>query len=408
MNIKLKVTAVNRLISEKVSLGQVYSKINPIAKSAGIRLAECTVGAGYYQWELPGNDWMPFSKLSDDAKADAASVFYDRKAVLLTALKGSELAESACSVPSDSEYIYFRQTAEGWDISLVAWAFRYPDKPNGRELETWRTKVVAEDVNIGFEWNKVRFKNFDFTLNRYPRQTGTNGWFHVGGKVPVKRQFALSLPDGRSFHLTVTEGQNDYVYDLTEYFAVDIKVNKDGNPLSAQSCAIGFGTFQEYLTTDDNGEIHLRIPLLPTPKGEVSEKQPECVVTCSHEVKAQTPVTNEQHLAYDFNFETPPLKPEPPAPEPPMPENNPEPPAPPVEKEEIVSIKILDYEGFPVVDMPVVLGTKQKGDVEVVTDENGMCSIPRSWIGSDKKIKVRFTVTPEYQKTHDIHYKKKK
>lgn len=420
MNIKLNVSAINRLLSENISLGQVYTKISPIAKSSGVRLAEYTTGAGYHQWSLPGNEWKPFSKLDDDTKAVAANEYLERKTTLLNALKGSELAEMVCSVPSDNEFVYFRQTESGLEIALVAWSFRFPDKPNGCELETWKKKIAAEDVNISFVWNKSKFQNFDFFLDNYARKTGSDGWFRVGGKIPIHKKFKLTLPNERSFGLTVTEGQNEYVYDLTEYFIADIRVEKDNQPISNTNCIVGFGQVQEILTTDDNGEAHIRIPLVPNTQGLIADKQPECAVCCNYQSKVLIPATGEQHLVFEFHFETPtppepeppapePPVPEPPAPEPPAPEPDPTvPPAPPSEKETLVSIRILDYEGFPVVELPVVLSTQIKSNIEVVTDKNGICQIPRSVIDPKGKVRVKFIVTPEYQEKYDIHYKKKK
>ncbi|MDE5635822.1 MAG: hypothetical protein K2I52_05900, partial [Muribaculaceae bacterium] len=74
----------------------------------------------------------------------------------------------------------------------------------------------------------------------------------------------------------------------------------------------------------------------------------------------------------------------------------------------LITIKILDYDVFPVVNMPLKLKTKTKGTFDYVTDEKGMITVPADILSHKEKINVSFTVTPEYQENHDIHYCKNK
>jgi hypothetical protein len=125
---------------------------------------------------------------------------------------------------------------------------------------------------------------------------------------------------------------------------------------------------------------------------------------------------------YIFNLGAPEPKPEPvPEPEPqpePAPEPEPEPqpePAPEPEPEpqpepqpEYVRIRLLDYGGVPMPNLPFTLKLKKKGRVSFTTDEDGSCLIPKEWFTDKEKVRYDIDISSEYQKSHDLHDPKKK
>lgn len=405
MNIKLPLAAVNSIVDKKIPLEQLTRKVQPVAEKAGFLLPTLTAGSGYLQWDLPGTGWLSFNDLPLDLKDAAAIEYQERKAALQTAFQGSQIGEVVLTIP-ETKFAYFRQNGETWDVALVAWGHKYPDRPAGNELDTWIVKQKMQDVSVGFSWDGQRLPNMDFILNNQPRTTSEDGLFHVDEKLLVGRTFPVATKWGKVFTLVVTEGQSEYVYDLTQYFSVMLRVTKNDAPCSEYSCSMNFGDTARTLTMDSTGAASLRLAMVCDSQGQPSPIQPECVVTCNGETKQQAPQMEGDTLSFAFAFNDP--KPNPPGdPEPPGGPEPPEKPEPPVEPK-FFCIKLRDYQGFPLVDMPFTLTTKKKGQVELKTDDQGQCVVPKDWFTDKEKLNVKFTVTSEYQTTHDIHYNKKK
>lgn len=405
MNVKLKVNSVVRLIDDRVSMGQIFKKIEPFARQAKILLCEPQAGAGYLQWSMEGNDWVSFKNLNDADKADAAKVYHDRRQSILSQLQGAKYINEIFSVPDD-EFIYFRKSGSTWDIALVAWAYRYPDYQAGSELDAWRSKVLLQDVRIGFIWDKKYLKNYEFKIENQTRYTSSDGWFELDRSVPVGSKYSIVASSGEAFTLTVEEGQSEYVYDLTRYFIVEVNVCKDNVPVSDSRCELMFDGISQTLTTDATGRAKIRLAMRRNATGNPADAQPECMVICMDKSESQTPKNVDETLIFNFDFET--EKPEeeiPPVITEPEPDPEPD-PEPEPEDPGFVTLTILDYEGYPLVDMPIIVTTKIKGDINLTTDHEGKCVIPKEYLTHKEKAKVRFTVTPEYQRTHDIHYYK--
>ena len=101
---------------------------------------------------------------------------------------------------------------------------------------------------------------------------------------------------------------------------------------------------------------------------------------------------------YIFNLGAPEPKPEPV----PEPEPQPEP------QPEYVRIRLLDYGGVPMPNLPFTLKLKKKGRVSFTTDEDGSCLIPKEWFTDKEKVRYDIEISSEYQKSHDLHDPKKK
>jgi len=76
------------------------------------------------------------------------------------------------------------------------------------------------------------------------------------------------------------------------------------------------------------------------------------------------------------------------------------------QKPEMIVIKFLDYGGYPLTNVDFVLTTKKRGDVQLRTDSNGQCLVPCDWFANREKMRIKYTISPEYQQTHNLHTKK--
>lgn len=483
MNVQLRINEVKPVLDPKLSIEQIGRTLQQFASKSNLIFPIPQVGHGYQQWSLPGMGWTSFANLPEDKKADAATAFIQRKNTMMAQLNGSPIRDAVFTVPSD-DFIYFRQNGTNWEIAVAAWGFRYPDKIMTSEIDVWVRRDKVQDVNIGFSWDGQLLPNYSFRLEGYDprlfeRVTGPDGFLHFDKPAPVGKTYSLETMGGRGFRFTVETGKADYIFDLTEYFFVDVDVRSDGSPVADCPCDISFfgNTLQN--TTDETGHISAKIALLCTSDGTVDPSQPQCIVTCNADTRRQTPVNAGDHLHFIFDFDTPPPPPgakpakveievvkdgapvegkackvsfngheynlttdavgrasveivlecdeegQPIAEQPdclaecddhqeikkPLTDGTPllfkfdlsEEPTP-----KFVQIVLKDYIGEPLVDMPFKLKLKQKGEISLKTDDKGQCMVPMEWFTHNEKMKVKFVVTAEYQKTHDIHENVKK
>ena len=497
MNIKLRLGEVRLLIDKRIPLEQICVQLQPLAKQANLIFAEIQPGSGYLQWSLPGSDWISFSKADNVQKASVARDYKARKNQLQSLLKGSSLVDVVFSVPSE-DFIYFRQGGEGWDIALTAWGCKYPEIPATKDLDTYITKQDLQTVNIGFAWAGEKLPELNFKLCGYLRVTSTDGFMHVDRPLSVGSSYSIETLMGHCFTLQVEQGKEDYVFDLTKFFEVDIEICQDGVPHPNKICELNFNGNVHTLTTDQSGHSQIRIPLVNDPNGQIADFQPPCVITCNGETQQKAPSIEGDVLHFTFSFKTEeekgpdieqkPLDP----PISPLPEKKilvkievfrgespvngqdlkvlfgdktqmvntdekgvasldivlkktedgailePQPSCEvicgeehqtkipkesddclyyrfdlpkvetPPQEPEFVYIELKDYAGDPLVDMPFKLKTKKKGSVSLQTDHDGRCKLPKDWFTPNEKMKIDFTVTSEYQQTHDIHYNGKK
>ena len=405
MNIKLHLGEVVPLLDKHISEKQVHQLLNPLAMQANLLFPEVKSGSGYLQWDLPGKNWISFSDGSDNQKFLVAQEYQKRKSILCSALKGSPFETAIFTIPAE-KFIYFRPQGDSWEIAVTAWGYKYPNQSGSGELDIYITKTVLQDVMVGFQWADKLLPNLTFRLNGLPRTSEEDGWFKMDGQLPIDSHFVLELHSGERFSLTVEKGKSEYIYDLTQYFQVEIAVKQDERPLENCTCEINFNGIHN-VATDFQGHASLRLPMKCDSEGVLLDSQPDCIVTCMEEIQKACPAASNDVLNFVFSFKT--KQEELIVPEPPIIPSKPiddivDPP----KEEKIVHIRLQDYGGFPLPDLDFVLTTKKKGKVSLKTDSEGICIVPKEWFTPKEKMKVNFVISPEYQEKHDLHDKKSK
>lgn len=401
MNIKLQIGEVVRLIDQRFPIQKISQLITPMAQQARLLYPEPETGVDYLQWTLPGNDWKSYSEASADEGAVVAEIFRKRRNALATALESSPLKQSLLSIP-DKKYIYYRENGTDYDIALVAWGYAYPNQAACTDLTTGYAHIEMQEVKIAFQWEETLLPAFIFQLAGYQRVTSADGWFTIDNPLPVGKELTIELSKGRAFTLVVEKGRKEYVFNLTRYFYVDVAVTVDGVPVQQFNCMVTFNG-KTYPLTGETGNASLQIALAGAIDGDILQPQTACEVSYQDETQQQTPQYADQRLRFVFSSETIPPEPEPePEPEPdPEPDPNPEPEPDP--KPELVDLRLLDYGGYPLADMDFRLHTKKKGEVELRTDAEGYCHIPKEWFTNKEKYKITFDISSEYQQSHDLH-----
>lgn len=482
MNVKLKLGDVCLLLDNRISIKQISCKLQPIAKQANLLFADPQVGAGYLQWTLSGTGWIAFPNGTDDQRSVVAQLYKERKSLMQNSLQGSVLKDLVFTVPSD-DFIFFRQDGDKWEIALTAWGYKYPDRPASSELDTWISKHELQKVNIAFLWAGQKQPNFGFKLSGHIRSTSSDGCMHVDGLLPVGKVYTIETLVGRSFELIVEKGKSDYIFDLTQYFQVDVSIYQDQLPLSGYNCEVEFGGEVKHLLTDSSGHTSVKLPFVGDHSGQISASQPLCIATCGDETQQKTPSNNGEIISFIFNLQSTIQQPPPPTINKSLrvkvevysdgkplsgkesevfcygiskvlttndngevffdvPTNETatdvlsgdkpicevlcdgkrqtkaidedttdlvfvfdlSPVHEEIKEIEFVQIQLKDYSGAPLIDMPFYITTKKKGRIQLQTDKEGNCKLPKEWFTPKEKIQVDFIVSEEYQTTHDIHY----
>ncbi len=395
MNVKLPVDQVKLLIDKNVFNSRFCKQIATLGAQADLLFPEPQIGAGYLQWHLSGEGWRTFAACGEDEKSVVAREYRRRRDAMKAVLKNSPIMDSILTIPTN-EYIYFKENDGRTEIALAAWGYRFHNTAGTGELISYTTVETVQSVRIGFMWDKQLLSFLNFSLNNQPRQTFEDGLFYAED-VPVGKTYPIELSSGDVFSLTVEQNRADYIYDITRYFTACVRITRDGSAGNGKKCSIAFNGNVYDLVTDANGEALMRLPFVNDLSGSVADEQPECIAECDSECLKKRPAADEDQLLFEFgSVEDVPAEPKPelavgskPAPAP--------------EEPQFVYIRLKDYDGFPLADIDFVLTTKTKGQVSLKTNYEGECVVLREWFSDKEKINVSFTVTPEYQKTHDIH-----
>lgn len=409
MNVKTQIGEVVRVIDKTKHLDQIYNIVHPIGLEDGLYFAEPQPGPGCVRWSLPGDNWESFGTLPDEKKQSFATIYDARIQNFKNRIAGlDKVAGTLCAVPS-TDFIYVRNRADKYEIALVAWGHKYPNRPLTDELSSSFRYQTLQTVKIGFIWNGNLIPSFHFKLDTYPRSAAADGYFYPDGPLPVGSAYKLHTVSDRQLGTVVIEaGKEEYIFDLTSCVVVSIMVKEASMPLAGESVAVQCGEDTFNLETDANGCCSVQIPFPIDRNGELIQPNTRCEVVCrdSKQVKIAADVPGT--LDYEFSFVPEPV---------PVPEPEPKPESPSVPKPDIapvsppepefVRIQLLDYEGYPLPDMPFVLLTK-KGSINLHTDDKGVCLVTKESFVDKEKIKVKFKVTKEYQRLHDIHSNKRK
>lgn len=401
MNISFKLMELRPLLGNIPPYAQIYQQLSPLAERAGLLTPPREEGAGYLQWSLPGDDWTSLADAEPGQKAEVGAVYNERYAALAETLKTVAVRDALLSVPSERE-ILFRPNGSSWDIAMVAWGYKYPNvPPMGKITGVIAPRKDRQQVNIGFVWDEQMLPNFDFLLDNLKRHTGDDGFFRFDAPVEVGSTYDIVYNGDALWQLSVEKGREDYVHDLTQHIQIVVSVTVDGQPVSGESCFVGFNGKQQTVTTDENGKASVCLSLLGDSQGQPLTEQPPCQVTCRDAVQTQTPSLGNDTLTFEFDFTTkkPYVAPE-------VEEKKEEQTETPLV--EMVHLRLLDYGGYPMPDLEFTLHTKKKGDVVVKTDGDGHYAVPKDWLEPNEKVKLRLSISDAYQKEHDLHDTKKR
>lgn len=407
MFIQFKLLELRPLLGNTIPYAQIYQQLYPVAQRAGLLMPNREEGAGYLQWSLPGEDWTSLSDADEELKATVAGVYNERRTKLADTFKNMKMRDALLAVPSEKQ-ILFRRNGNDWDIAMVAWGYCYPNHPPVGDLKGYAPpQKIRQQVNIGFMWDGELLPHFDFLLDNLQRQTGDDGYFRTDAPLVVGSSYEIVYAGQTLWLLTVEKGKEDYVRDLTCRTDVVVFVTEDGQPVAGEECILGYNGKEMSAFIDEEGRATVSFALLCDAKGQPLAEQPPCQVKCRDAVQTKAPSVHDDTLEFVFNFISVTKKPyvAPAVEEKEKEADGGEVLPPPLE--ELVHLRLLDYGGYPMPDLEFTVHTKKKGDVALKTDADGHYAIPKDWLEPGEKVKVRMSISDDYQKNHDLHDPKK-
>lgn len=212
MNVKIKASGVLCLLGDDYE--RVYAALKKqLAPEEGVLFSGRTPGFEYLQWELPGEGWESLAE-ADPLVAIAVRNRYNSLCdnIRNRFATNKSLVDRILTLPDES-YIYYRNTAGGFEVRLTAWGYKYPERilasDTSGEVDPEKT---SEKIRIIIRAGIKPKANCVFSLNGMPRQTDADGTFEVG-ELPVGYQFDVEV-DGTRRHVIVTEGEGDITIDL--------------------------------------------------------------------------------------------------------------------------------------------------------------------------------------------------
>ncbi len=296
MNVKIKAEGVYCLVSNNYE--QVYAQLkHALGKNEDFLFTERRPGAGYLQWDLPGDGWTSL-KDGDPLTADEARRLLTQRRQAVAQMFGNnqELAQRIMTVPDDG-YVYYKASPSGGMlIKLTAWGYRYPERVGGGTSSgTAKVKDKTEPVTITLLYDGQPVPNRSFSLNGFARKTDEHGQYPAGD-LPVGYQFDIEVADVNvRQHISVMPGQGQIQVDVTEFVSAQVCVLLDNQPAQGKQCRLMYMGRDMQLTTDAAGQATAKLPL--DPKGGM------CTVSVEGEQQQQKlvpPLTT-----FTFKLETP-------------------------------------------------------------------------------------------------------
>lgn len=295
----LKTTEAVRLIDPKWSISAIYNQIKPEAEISQLYFAEYITSLGNHQWNVPGDNWKPLSKVDDDEKVELGALLKMRCAMMSTQV--DERLENIFTVPS-YDFIFVRKNKAGqWEIAVTAWGFKFPSQPRVHISAPPKDIPNLQEVCIAFLWNGKRLPEFQFEFNHNAKATDKEGLFKIDRPLIVGATYPLFIPGKTETTLVVEKGKDVYTFDLTEYVDVNVDVRVNGIQAEGIECDITFGSTHTTIKTAADGKASITMPLIFINEGE-GKSQPQCTVACMEESGTKTPSHTLRTLEFLFNL----------------------------------------------------------------------------------------------------------
>lgn len=339
-------------------------------------------------------EYQMYSNATPEEKEEIAYCLEKQKNDITLLLEGKmDFVNELFHIPSREQIFWSRNSAGNISVKLTQWGFcsKFVGDDvdiidiivNEPRILTQTDVILHIDYSDGLPAGEIDYRLLLFNGSKI-KHTDAEGNSHIGQLFHGK-PFAVEDPQtGQHVDFLVDRERTVYstVFDCYTSYRVEMKnqfgeskpeytINIDGNPV----------------VTDKDG-VYMSDKVLLMPEMSVTVKYEEMETAYS---LARDPKENVFVIQVTDQV-APPDNPDNPVPPPVIPN-----PVPPVAKNSEVSIRLYDYDGTPLPNLPFVLRTSKGERIEAITDSKGCASFPMDRFKNKTKYRIHFTVSKEYR-----------
>ena len=330
--------------------------------------------------------YLPYSQAAATDRDEIADVLETSKPVICEALaQQMPFIAKLFTVPSRDQ-IYWRRDGNGdMRVLLTQWGFLNRNIGNDVDIIDMlisEPRVTAkEEVIVKVMWSDgTPAADTPFNLmifgNTKSYTTDAEGQYCLG-KLLTGKEFTVTDAEGGQAHPFIVAPGADYTVTFERHTAYKVIVkNQDGRAMGGFRILVN----GEPVTVDENGEWECP-DVLMTPNPAVTVALETGAGEQAYTLSADP---DENEFVYQVEEEKPEVVLPPPPPEPPV--------------KKMVTVRLLDYDGYPLSDIPFKLTAKGHKDVEGRTDANGLGLVDSSLLDDKTKYKIQFHITPEQRR----------
>ena len=341
-----------------------------------------------------GVDYHMYSNATAEEKEEIAYCLEKQKEEISHLLEGKmEFVNELFRIPSRDQIFWWRNGDGNISVVLTQWGFcnkAVGDDVDIIDIMVNEPRVLSQtDVTVHVDYSDgLPAGDIDYRLLLFNgskiKHTDEEGNSHIGQLFHGK-PFAVEDPQtGQHVDFLVDRERTVYstVFDCYTSYRVEVK-NQFGESKPEYTISID----GKPVVTDKDG-VYMSDKVLLMPEMSVAVKYEE--VETAHSL-ARDPKENVFVIQVTDQV-APPDNPDNPVIPPVIPE-----PEPPVAKGQDVSIRLYDYDGTPLPNLPFVLRTSKGERIEGITDSKGCASFPMDRFKNKTRYRIHFTVSREYR-----------
>lgn len=228
--------------------------------------ARYKVGAGFYQWILPGEGWICLSEADELDAVDVRKQLAEKKSAIRAQLLNNPKIniDNIFTTPGD-EYVFFKIKDNCLDVKLAAWDYKFPTMGPGKSVVISgpkvpiKQKVVLVFIEAGQSAGERVFSYKTYSGRAKEAVTDENGRFSMGDLLVGKSYGIFVKGLAAPITLIPEKGKEEYIIDMTLPYRLNVRVLKDGSPVDNHHVMINYmGNLIELYTI--NGETSTELP----------------------------------------------------------------------------------------------------------------------------------------------------
>ncbi len=254
------------LVNPRINAGEQANSFirRTLPPDVASHFAKMLIGPERYIWKLDV-DATPLSQVTPDVAIAARQVLATLKQRVEASIPDSRLRECVMTYPNDDYVMCYENDKGQVDIIITGWGFVNRKTPGtGVIVKDIRQGKKTQAIRIGFLYNEKLHPNHQFALNNHgvvnTLKTGNDGYCTFERPFVVGTQLIVTdLATQNDFPLEVTEGQEEYLFEVTIKCKIDVSVYKGGTPIPGCQITVEHQGDDYSLVTDEAGACSLLV-----------------------------------------------------------------------------------------------------------------------------------------------------